>query len=63
MAKSTVDPEDMIDVREGRGKGNSNARPKKVDVTSDETDNETVKSADKLARAWHGSTLKMEKRK
>lgn len=51
--KRTVEPEDMMDVKYGRGKGQSNARAKKEDMS--ETDDETVKVADKEARGWHGS--------
>lgn len=60
MSKRTVDPEDSIDAREGRGKGQSNARPKKVDDISNETDDETIKKTDKEARAWHGAKLSVK---
>ena len=55
MGKRTAPSEDAIDAKEGRGKGMSNATPKKVDTTSNETDDPTMKKANKEARMWHGS--------
>jgi hypothetical protein len=62
MVKRTAPSEDEIDAKEGRGSGRSNATPKKVDTTSNETDDPTVKAADKEARAWHGFSKPMKGR-
>jgi hypothetical protein len=53
--KRTAPIADAIDDKYGRGKGMSNATPKKVDTTSNETDDPTIKAADREARMWHGS--------
>lgn len=62
MGKRTVGSADAIDDKNGRGKFGSNATPRDVDTTSNETDDPTVIAADKeaRARAWHGS-FKTEK--
>jgi hypothetical protein len=55
MGKRTVNSADAIDDKFGRGKRGSNATPKNVDTTSNETDDPMIKKADKEARMWHGA--------